>query len=327
MNECFRLLNATLLSLGLIGTAMAQPFDAERDFEQDFGSESEREFGRDAERDPPPARGDEEGRFRVPGGRAGRGPQPSPMFAAIDADGDGVITSRELRRAAAAIKSLDADGDGNITLEEASPQRGPGRGGPGGPGGRGGPGNPDDMIDRFMENDQNGDGVLSPDEVPQQMGRMLSGADSNGDGVVDREELTAAVENMQNRFRGRGGPGGQGRGGPGQGGLGGRGGNAEETYRRLMASDTNGDGLLSPQEVPQQMMRMLRGADLNEDGFLNNNEVRQAVARMGNRGGDRGRGRDRGRGGERFPGGDRGPGGNRGPGGDDRGLGGPPERE
>ena len=216
---------------------------------------------------------------RQRGGFGGRGPRENLMFTAIDADGDGAINARELRRAAAALKTLDADEDGIITLEEASPQRGPG----GGPGG-----DPSQFVDRIMESDTNGDGMLTPDEVPEQMAQMLTDADVNGDGAIDREELTQAMQN----FRGRGGRGGRGGAGGGAGG-----GNAdpEAMYNQLMGSDQNGDGVLSPQEVPQQMMGMLRGADTNGDGFLNANEVRQALEasqqrRQRFRGGQQGQG-------------------------------------
>lgn len=279
--NCFRLLSVTLIVGGLVNFAVAQPFGGERgpdrDAARDFDRDSVDEFGRDSERDFPRGRVEGEGDFRRPGGPRGRGPQTSPMFEAIDADGDGVITNRELRKAAVALKTLDADGDGNITMEEASPARGPGRGGPGGPGGPGG--DPNAMIDRIMENDKNGDGQLSPDEVPPQLTRMLYDADTNNDRVIDRAELEQAMQKMQNRFGGRGGPRERGRGNAGT--------SPEETFQRLMASDANGDGMLSPNEVPRQLMSRLRGADLNEDGFLNRNEIQQAVQRMGNRGRDR----------------------------------------
>ena len=57
---------------------------------------------------------------------------PNALFSIIDADGDGVITKRELRKAVAALKKLDLDKDGNITLAEASgtPAGGAAAGGP-----------------------------------------------------------------------------------------------------------------------------------------------------------------------------------------------------
>ena len=65
------------------------------------------------------------------------------------------------------------------------------------------------MIQRM---DQNGDGKLSADELPEQLRDRLSAADTNGDGFYDAAELTTAFANM-----GGGGPGG---GGPGPGGGG-----------------------------------------------------------------------------------------------------------
>src|SRR5687767_12913331 len=89
------------------------------------------------------------------------GPPPNAMFAAIDADADGVITKNELRKAIVQLKKLDTDGDGNITLAEVSPG-----GGPLGPGGPAGPAwDPTQFVDRLMENDKNADGNLSADEV------------------------------------------------------------------------------------------------------------------------------------------------------------------
>lgn len=281
MKNHLRLLCAILWTVGLCDTAMSQAPGAARGRAEGFARDLQREYGQDSQRDLPPARRDSREGLRGPDGRLGRGPQPSPMFAVIDTDGDGVITTRELRKAAVALKQLDADGDGNITLAEASPQPGPGRGQPAGPEGLE---DQEAMIDQIMANDKNGDGRLTPDEVPQQLGTMLSGADTNNDRVIDREELKQAVQDMQNRSREGGGPG---QAGPPVG-------NAEATFRRLMSGDANGDGLLSPKEVPQQMLPMLRGADLNGDGFLNNNEVRQAVAKMKRRG-DRNRGGDRSR--------------------------------
>ena len=77
---------------------------------------------------PPP---EPEGR----GGR-GRGDGPGgemnfirfdPILAAVDTNGDGVISADEIKNSAEAIRKLDKDGDGKVTREEATPQRGPGR--------------------------------------------------------------------------------------------------------------------------------------------------------------------------------------------------------
>ena len=83
----------------------------------------------------------------------------------------------------------------------------PGAGAPGSGGGAGGGGrrgNPAQMIERM---DQNKDGKLAIDELPEQLKGRLSGADTNGDGFLDTAEITAGFARMS----GGGGPPGGGR--------------------------------------------------------------------------------------------------------------------
>jgi Ca2+-binding EF-hand superfamily protein len=203
-----------------------------------------------------PERNPDEGRRRR--GPSDRRPAPNLMFEAIDTDGDQVITPRELRKDLVALKQLDYNNDGNITLAEVTPERPPG-----GPGGDG-PRDPAEFIARIMESDANGDGKLQPSEVSERMMPMMEGGDMNGDGAIDAEELAQVLENRRG------------------------GGDPQQMVKQLMANDENGDGMLSPDEVPERDMRMLRGADLNEDGYLNAKEVARAVEQMAQRGGRRG---------------------------------------
>ncbi len=195
--------------------------------------------------------------------RDAAGPPPNAMFTVIDADGDGVITKVELRKAIVALKTLDSDGDGKITLAEASAGAAP----------TGLLGDASQFLDRLMQNDKDGDGKLSPEEVPPQMLPMLQNADKNGDRVLDRTELAAAAEEMK-QFRG--GPGAFGPRGGGQG--------ADPTTGRFLRHDRNGDGRLSLDEVPPQMRNMFqRQDDLNGDGALDAAELQVVIARMGGR--------------------------------------------
>ena len=159
-------------------------------------------------------------RFGGPGGPGGisRMLQALPLFAALDDDKDGEISSAEIENAVAALKTLDKNEDGKLSGEELRPEfgrggfgaGGPGRGGfGGGPGGPGG--DPEAMVDRLMEMDKNGDKKLAKDEVPERMQRVFENGDEDEDGLLTREEL---VE-MAKQRRGRGGfgrtRGGQGR--------------------------------------------------------------------------------------------------------------------
>lgn len=197
--------------------------------------------------------------YGPPGMGGPGGPPPNAMFTAMDADGDGAISMRELRKAVVALKQLDADKDGKITQAEAM----------------GGPPDPEAMIDRVMENDKDGDGKLSKSEVPRHLAQMISGADANGDGSIDRAELTTAMQNARPQL---GVPGG----GPGRFG-GGFNGDPRPGGPDLSQYDRNHDGQLSADEVPTQLRGMLRGTDQNGDGKLDTQEMQAIQQRINER--------------------------------------------
>ena len=150
------------------------------------------------------------------------GPPLNPLVIALDADKDGVISAKEIENAVAALKILDKNNDGNLTRDELRSHF-DGRGGPrgrrgfrgprgfDGPGGRFGG---ECFIERILGFDQNKDGKVSQDELPERMQRILDRADTNKDGALDKDEL----KKMAERFRKRGGR----RGRPGEGRRGGR---------------------------------------------------------------------------------------------------------
>lgn len=71
----------------------------------------------------------------------------------------------------------------------------------------------------FEMRDQNRDGVLKGDEIPEQMAGRLEQIDSDGDGAVSREEMERAMARMRDGGRGPGrGPGAAGEGGRRPGG-------------------------------------------------------------------------------------------------------------
>src|SRR5712671_8180449 len=48
---------------------------------------------------------------------------PPPLFAALDANHDGVIDQTEIANASAALRTLDKNGDGKLTPDELMPPR------------------------------------------------------------------------------------------------------------------------------------------------------------------------------------------------------------
>jgi Ca2+-binding EF-hand superfamily protein len=82
----------------------------------------------------PGGRGEGRGEGRGGEGRGGPGGMTfmriDPILAALDADGDGVISSEELLKAPQSLLKLDKNQDGKLSEEEVRPAfgRGPGAG-------------------------------------------------------------------------------------------------------------------------------------------------------------------------------------------------------
>lgn len=114
------------------------------------------------------------------GGMRGMGPD----FAELDANGDGKVTAEEFAaHKAKRFAEVDADGDGKVTAAEVEAH----------------------MTARMAEEvarrarvmvafaDDNGDGVLSADELGREGGPedMIAALDTDGDGAVSLEEIEA----------------------------------------------------------------------------------------------------------------------------------------
>ncbi len=191
------------------------------------------------------------------GGR-GFGHPPNPFMEALDKDHDGEISAEEIQDAVAALKSMDADEDGKLSHAEVHPKLGDQRPGgppregrrPGGPPPEGrrpdgpppegdrpdgpppegdrpeGPppeGRPERdaaaFVDRMLSHDEDGDDLLSEEEVPERMQRLFTNADSDEDGFLSRDELTELAKKRHGGKKGNGtGAGGGGKGGGKKGG-------------------------------------------------------------------------------------------------------------
>jgi collagen type III alpha len=175
------------------------------------------------------------------------------------------------------------------------------------------------MIAQLMEQDGNGDGKLSKEEVPERMAARFEEMDADGDGFIVKEELTKAFAGRmrgagaragQGRGGVRGGPGGRGAppegglGGPPPGGPGGRGGMTRMLSMMpvIKALDKNGDNELSTEEI-ENAVAALKTLDKNKDGKISTEEMTpEPGGMMGGGRGPGGPGGDRpGRGGGERP--------------------------
>ena len=136
--------------------------------------------------------------------------------------------------------------------------------GPGGMGGMEGPGGPGDRGAMFLEEfdliDADKDGKITAAELAARREARFAAADTDANGSLNAEELTAFhVAQMAEKM-------------------------AERTTKMLQWMDTNGDGGLSADEMPEgPSPRHLARLDADGDGAISKAEAEAAVERMGDR--------------------------------------------
>jgi len=128
-------------------------------------------------------------------GMPGGGPYgPGPLLRALDSDGDGTISEREIAAATDALLALDANADGVLTPEELRPAPASGPGDP--PRAARGGLTSEELFNRL---DTDGDGLISKVEAPARMLQRWDTHDADGDGFIDPEELAAVRQSARDR--------------------------------------------------------------------------------------------------------------------------------
>ena len=260
---------------------------------------------------------------------------PSLILQSLDTNRDGQLSPEEVAAATERLQKLDRDGNGRLSADElaiprerrernngraegrrrepadadAPPQR-PERD----QGSRNTENDGERFIQRLMSFDDNKDGQLSKEELPERMQRILERHDRDENGKLDRNELQNMAAEASRRG-GRGGFGGRERGGfdgrPGgrdRGGFGGRPGgreggrgfgppDGERRGPRGFDAPEGGRGFGRPEEVrrgpggrfgggppdPEQFVERALEFDANKDGKLDRDELRKLAEGMSQR--------------------------------------------
>lgn len=209
----------------------------------------------------------------VPSG-SGKPRNTSVLVLALDADGDGKLSAQEISVSGKTILTLDRDGDGKITnpeFHQARAQR-----------------PQESQAAALLEFDKNHDGKLTRDELPERLQGIFSRVTPDAQGAISKEALEAFAAKQQQavtRQREASQPAPDPNAPkptvevhgkdtyvvlPGPQGL------VRRLSRLLTALDTDGDQILSTDEIAQAPKSLLK-LDENGDSTLDSEELAAAV--------------------------------------------------
>lgn len=218
------------------------------------------------------------------------------LFRQLDKNSDGKLVADEIpekqtRFFERLVRLGDADKNGELTQSEFNkateetadaPPRNPNGNGPGRRPGSSAP-RQFDATEFFKRLDKNGDGKVAKSELPDQFAQRLAPAFEK----LGKDEITLEeFQKLQQQA--------EGNGSRMQGGRPGQLGNPAAMFKQL---DTNGDGKLTAQEVPEQRRRMvaaiLERMGKGRDGSLTQEEFQKAVEQFSRQQNGRPAGNDR----------------------------------
>jgi len=124
------------------------------------------------------------------------------------------------------------------------------------------------LVERM---DKNGDGRVTPDEVPEErrdrFKSMLGRFDKNKDGALSKEEVASARPDKKESTSSSA-----------ETPAGGR--DLNQARQRMKEADKNGDGKLSKEEMPERMAPLFGVLDKDKDGLVDSSELRAGLEQM-----------------------------------------------
>jgi len=113
----------------------------------------------------------------------------------------------------------------------------------------------DNADARFETMDADGDGKISPDEHTAAATRMFDTMDANKDGKVTAAEMDASHQKLLGKKHAKSAKG------------------EMSAAEKIKIIDTNGDGVLTQDELSMAAMAMFEKMDTDQDSFLTKSEI------------------------------------------------------